>query len=144
MFGSIGKKIKNIFSKMIKRSKRDKIAFKKLDEYDNLIDEDNSYNKITEKLIEAIKEYDNTYLKQHEESSFKQSEIKIDQNIKSENEIIKEELIKEELIKEELIKEEDEIIKEEKIQQDYKKNIERILQNKVHRKDRHKKNNKYK
>ena len=134
MFGSIGKKIKNIFSKMIKRSKRDKIAFKKLDEYDNLIDEDNSYNKITEKLIEAIKEYDNTYLKQHEESSFKQSEIKIDQNIKSENEIIKEELIKEE----------DEIIKEEKIQQDYKKNIERILQNKVHRKDRHKKNNKYK
>jgi archaellin len=126
MFGDIGKKIKNIFSKMIKHSKREKIAFKKLDEYENLMDEDsdNSYEKITKKIAEAIKDYDNLYLKPNEKSSFNQTEIiqiKLDPTIKSKNEIIKEEIHK-----------------------DYKKNMEKILQNKVHRKDKHKKNNKYK
>jgi hypothetical protein len=126
MFGSIKKKIKNIFSKMIKHSKREKDAYNKLKESNNFINDDfdNSYDKITQKLVEAITEYDNTYLKQNDKSSFKQSEIiqiKFDPTIKSNNEIIKEEL-----------------------QKDYKKNIEKILQNKIHRKDRHKKNKKYK
>ena len=122
MFVGIGKKIKNIFSKMIKHSKRERVIYNKLDDENYLINDDNTYDKITEKLIEAIKDYDNTYLKPNEKSFNEQSDIiqiKIDPTIKSKNEIIK-----------------------EKLQKDYKNNIERVLQNKIHRKDKHKKNKK--
>lgn len=117
MFGSIKKRIKKIFSKMVKHTKSDKNVFKKLEDCENLVDDDldNSYNKINNKIIEAIKEYD--------ELNSKQSEIiqiKVDSNIKTKNEIIR-----------------------DKLEKDYTKNIEKVLQNKIHRKDRHK-NNKYK
>ena len=121
MFDRIKKKIKNIFSKMIKHSKRDRVVFTKSKNYENedrenedrenlINDLDNSYNKINKKIVDSIKEYD--------ELNFNQTDtiqIKLDPTIKTKNEIIKEELEK-----------------------DYTKNVEKVLQNKIHRKDRHK------
>jgi hypothetical protein len=95
MFGNIKKGFKLLFSRLIKH-KRNSIDENNTVEYDYDYNVD-SYDIITQKLIEAFKEYDETM-----------------------------------------------IIKEERPNNDFKKNLEKVLRNKLHRKDKHKKNHKKK
>ena len=94
MFGNIKKGFKLLFSRLIKQ-KRNSIDENNIVEYDYNVD---SYDTITQKLIEAFKEYDETLI----------------------------------------------IKKEEILNNDFKKNLEKVLRNKLHRKDKHTRNHKKK
>ena len=116
MFRGIGKRIKNIFSRLIKHSKKDKVISTKLNDCENLMNEEHDilYNK--NKECEILPPSQPTTLLPIKDNSGLINECEFNSNLNQFTQITI----------------------------DSTKNIEKVLYNKIHRKDRHKKNKKYK